>query len=108
MKRRYSKKPSEHLKIAKERIEELFRQADLAFDERPDLSGRYVSLARSISMKYKVKIPSYLKRKFCKHCYSYLRPGKTARVRIAKQRVIYYCNNCRRFMRFAIRKPAKK
>jgi ribonuclease P protein subunit RPR2 len=104
MKTRYWKKPSEHRRIAEERIKELFRQADLAFDERPDLSNRYVEMARKISMKFKVKIPPTLKRKFCKHCYHYLRPGKTCRVRIAKSRVIYYCLKCKNFMRFVIKK----
>lgn len=104
MKSRYWQKPSEHRMIAEERIRELFHQADLAFGERPDLSDRYVQLARKISMKFKVKMPSSLKRKFCKHCYCYLRPGKNCRVRIAKGRVIYYCLKCKNFMRFVIRK----
>jgi ribonuclease P protein subunit RPR2 len=108
MKRRYSKKPSEHIDIAKERIRELFRQAGIAASEdRLDLANRYVTLARKISMRFKVKIPADLKRRFCKHCYRYLIPGKTSRVRIAKTRVIYYCNNCRKFMRFVIRKKKK-
>ncbi|MBU0536450.1 MAG: ribonuclease P, partial [Nanoarchaeota archaeon] len=100
MKHRHSRKPSEHVNIARNRIKELFRQADLAAKDRMDLANRYVTLARKISMKYKVKIPPELRRKFCRHCYKYMLPGKTSRVRIAKQRVIYYCLNCRKFMRF--------
>ncbi|MCX8147389.1 MAG: ribonuclease P [Candidatus Woesearchaeota archaeon] len=104
MKIKHKKKPAEHIRIANERIEELFKQADAVFNKDPSLANRYVYLARKISMKYKVKIPSTLKRKFCKHCYSYLRPGKNCRARIAKHRVVYYCLNCKRFMRFVIKK----
>lgn len=104
MKRRHAKKPSEHTDIAKERIGVLFSQAELAFRKDRALSDRYVYLARRISMRYKVKIPPALKRRFCRHCYRYLKPGVNCRVRLAKGRVIYYCLSCRKFMRFVIRK----
>ena len=105
MKRRHSRKPAEQREIAEERIRELFRQADMMFSRNKALADKYVGLARKIAMKYKVKIPGQLKRKFCKHCYCYLKPGKNCRVRIAKGRVIYYCLECKRFMRFVIKKP---
>ena len=104
MKRKHRKKPADQTRIARERIRKLFDQADKAFDERPDLADRYVELARKISMKYKVRIPPELKKKFCTHCYKYLRPGVNARVRSHKGRVIYYCDNCRKYMRFVIRR----
>lgn len=102
MKRRHSKKPAEQRAIAEERIRELFRQADSMFSRSRKLADRYVELARKISMKYKVRIPRQLKRRFCKHCHCYLKPGVNCRVRIAKGRVIYYCLSCKRFMRFGI------
>ena len=43
--------------IAKERIEILFEQAKESFKSSPSLSNRYVTMARKISMKYKVPIP---------------------------------------------------
>ncbi|MBD3313611.1 ribonuclease P [Candidatus Woesearchaeota archaeon] len=105
MKHKHSRKPAEQIRISKERIEELFRQAEKAAeDSRMDLANRYVTLARKIAMKFKVKIPPKLKRKFCRHCYKYLKPGVNARVRTHKGRVIYYCDNCRNYMRFVIRK----
>ncbi len=90
--------------IAKKRIKELFEEADKVFNKNPKLADRYVELARKISMKTKVRIPGELKRKFCKHCYSYLRPGKNCRVRNYKSRVVYYCENCKKYMRFQIKK----
>src|SRR3989338_9484492 len=91
MKRKYSKKPSEFREIALERIKVLFEQAQLRFKEHPELSNRYAKLARTIAMKYKVRIPSELKRRYCSHCYHFLMPGVNSRVRIQKGRVIIYC-----------------
>ena len=103
MKQKYRKKPALHKKIALERIHELFKQAELRFKEYPGLSDRYVELARKIGMKYKVRIPKELKRRFCKHCYKYLMPGNNCRVRITQSKVVYYCMNCRKYMRFVLK-----
>ena len=100
MKNKYSKKSAEHKRIAKERIEILFRQAKGIFKEDPKLSNRYIHLARKIAMKYKVRIPPNLKRRFCKHCYKYLTPGANCRVRMHQGKVVYYCLSCKKFMRF--------
>ncbi|MBL7054613.1 ribonuclease P [Candidatus Woesearchaeota archaeon] len=100
MKRRYNKKSAEHKKIARERIEVLFKQAKDTFKEDAKLSDRYVHLARKIAMKYKVRIKPELKRRFCKHCYRYLMPGITSRVRMQKGKVVYFCFSCKKFMRF--------
>ena len=86
-------------KIAKERIIQLFEQAALKKDNQ-GLANRYVTLARKISMKYKVRIPSVLKRRFCKHCYQYFVQGKNCRVRTAEGKVVYSCFKCKKFMRF--------
>jgi ribonuclease P protein subunit RPR2 len=82
-------------------INNLFDEAKLIFNENPFLANRYIKLARKNAMKVNLKIPRNLKRKFCKHCYFYLVPGKNCRVRIHKSRVIYYCFNCKKFMRFS-------
>lgn len=108
MKRKYSQKSKKQKEIALERIKILFEQAKQAFRENPKLSDRYVALARKIAMKYKARIPRELKRKFCKHCYSYLRPPVNARVRIQKGKVVYTCFKCKKFMRFPYTKEKKK
>ena len=104
MKTKYQRKPSEHTEIAKERIGELFEQAATAFNEDRALANRYVELARKISMKYKVRIPSELRRRFCKNCNSYLVPSVNCRVRVSKGKLIYYCLECKHFMRFSYRR----
>ena len=90
--------------IAKERIIMLFAQADKAFASNPSLSHRYVTLARKLAMKAKVRIPVELKRKFCKNCYKYLRSGSNARVRTREGKLVIYCLECKKFTRVVLKK----
>ena len=99
---KHKNKPEAQRIIALERINSLFKEAKTTFREQPELSNRYVQLARKLSMKYKVKLPSELKRAFCKHCNTYLVPSKNCRVRIQHRKVIYCCANCKGFMRFPL------
>jgi ribonuclease P protein subunit RPR2 len=85
--------------IAVERMKILFSRAEAEFGEHPELSNRYVELARKISMKVNVPIPRELKRKFCKKCNHYMVPGKNCRVRIGS-RVRYTCLDCGHIMRY--------
>ncbi|MCX6711392.1 MAG: ribonuclease P [Candidatus Woesearchaeota archaeon] len=94
------RKPSQQREIAGQRINELFALAEKEFSCEPLLSNRYVSLAIRISQKYKVPIPSELKRRFCKRCHSYLVPGKNLRVRLQNSHLVYYCLSCKEIMRF--------
>jgi len=96
----HKRKPLEQRRIAIRRIRQLFEQAEVVFKEDPNLSNRYVYLARKIAMKYKVKIPRELKRRFCKHCHVFLVPGVNCRVRLQGSKVVYYCFNCKHYMRF--------
>jgi ribonuclease P protein subunit RPR2 len=85
--------------IAKERIENLFEEAEKEFSKHPERADRYVELARKIAMKTKVRMTDY-RTKFCKHCYKYLKPGANCRVRTKNKKVIYYCMNCKRYIKF--------
>lgn|SRR3989338_1979093 len=98
-KRKHKPKPKPHRDIAMQRITQLFEQAFIRFNEDKNLSNRYVALARKISQKYKVTIPSNLKRQFCKHCYSYLMPGTNCTIRLTGKTITYSCKECRKFMR---------
>ena len=66
------------------------------------LSNRYIEIARKISMRNLTPIPKELKRKFCKHCYRILIPGKTSRVRIQNGKIITYCYHCRKYQRIPL------
>lgn len=90
--------------IALERIKILFKQAKQVFKKNKSLANRYVTLARKIAMKAKIRIPKDLQKQFCKHCYKYLVPGVNCRVRTVNKKLVYYCLNCKRYMRFPIKK----
>jgi ribonuclease P protein subunit RPR2 len=87
-------------KIALERIKTLFKEAEKQFNELPEYSDRYVKLARQLSMKYKVPIPRELKKRFCRRCYSYLKPGKNQRIRSQKDKMVYTCLECGHIKRY--------
>lgn len=90
----------EERRIALERIKTLFSEAR----KSEKYADRYVELARKIAMKARVRIPSEFKRRFCKHCYSYFRPGKNCRVRAVRGKLIAYCFKCRKYSRFVYKK----
>jgi len=93
-----TKKPFWHAgaeKIALERIEILFAQAEKEFASgRPDLANRYVELARKIGMKTNTTIPPPLKKRFCRHCHAFLVQGKNAETRLVKRILVVKCGAC--------------
>ncbi len=93
---RSRRKPSELLQIANERIEILFSRAEEEFALHPELSDRYVEIARDIAKKFNIHIPPELRRKFCKKCGSYLVPGKNLTVRLLskEKKVVRRCKAC--------------
>ena len=97
-KKRISK--TEQKIIANRRITTLFEIAEKnALSGELNRSNRYVEIARKISMKNLTPIPKIYKRRYCKHCYSYLLPTITCRVRIHRGRVIVFCNKCGKYSR---------
>lgn len=90
--------------IARRRIEKLFIMAEeAALQNRFNLANRYVEIARKISMRYLVQIPKRFKRCFCKNCYRYMLPGRTARIRINHGKIVVFCFNCKKISRFIIK-----
>lgn len=85
---------------ANEKILFFFSKAREVFPDDPALANRYVSLARKQAMRHKIRLPRELRRLFCRHCYRLLVPGKTVRIRTHRGKVVYFCLNCRKFMRF--------
>ena len=94
------------VQIAKHRIKKLFSEADKIFPKSPKLADRYIEMARKIAMKLNIPFLKSQKRKFCKHCYSYLKPGTNSRIRIHKSRIITYCKICKKYTRIPL-KPKK-
>ncbi len=85
--------------MAKQRIERLFELADSEFKIHPERSDRYVSLARRIGMRYRVRLPTELRQKTCKHCHRYLVQGITARTRLLGTHIATTCLACGKQMR---------
>ena len=104
--RRSRKKPGEQIQIAKERIAILFSLAEKEFPKHPELSNRYVEIARKINMKFNVPIPGNLKKRFCKECKNYIVYGRNARVRLNSERkyVLITCLNCGNKMKYGYSK----
>ncbi len=85
-------KKQEIRKIALQRVEQLFVEAE----KNPEMGNRYVALARRIAMKVELPLPSKYKRRFCKFCYAYFRPGNF-RSRIKDKVLITYCLKCKKY-----------
>lgn len=95
--------------IALQRIERLFELAE-ADARKKDVKARsrgdrYVQLAREIGMRYRVRIPSHLKMRICRGCYSFLIPGKNARVRLRGDYITTTCLKCGTQMRRPYKAP---
>ena len=91
-------------KLAKAEIRELFESAKKVFKTSSAMANKQVAKARRLAMKHKLAIPNEFKRRFCKHCYSYLVPGVNVRIRTQKSRVVYSCLKCKKFTRFVLKK----
>ncbi len=100
MKKKYAKKRDQNKATAKEHMASLLKQAEEIFNKNKTLANRYVKLAREIAMKFKCRFTSEQRRKFCKHCYSFLMPNKNCRVRTRDGMLIHYCLECKNYNRY--------
>jgi len=89
-------KPEYQIKIAKERIGILIDHAVNASKDNPKMARRYYRLAKKIGMRYNVRMPKHLKRRFCKYCFSYLESGW----RFKKGRMYITCSVCGKIIRY--------
>jgi ribonuclease P protein subunit RPR2 len=90
--------------IASDRIRKLFEQAELSFKEHPELSKRYVVLARKLSTRYKVRFTVGQKKLFCKKCNSYLKNGINSRIRLEHGKIVQTCLECKEVRRIVYKK----
>ncbi|HID60419.1 MAG TPA: ribonuclease P [Hadesarchaea archaeon] len=81
-------------KIAVKRIEHLFKLAEETFKLYPERADRYVRLSWKLKTRYNIKLPLHLKRKFCKKCLCFWKPGTSCRVRLRSERVVMTCLKC--------------
>ncbi|MFW9896609.1 MAG: ribonuclease P protein component 4 [Candidatus Thorarchaeota archaeon] len=95
-------------KIAKRRMLYLFQRAHDVFPENPDLSNRYVYLARRYAQRAKVSIPLIWKRRICNKCKKFLYPGINCRTRMKSHKgkgshVSLTCFECNHITRYFIK-----
>ncbi len=105
------KKPEKWQKIAMKRVKELLELADERYEDEKlrGYSHKYVKLAWSYVLKYKLKLSKEDKDRFCKKCLHFLKPGKNYRVRSYRGRVIKTCLECGHVKRVPIeRKKARE
>ena len=95
------KRKLEQKKIAKERINELFRLAEASFAKHPERSHRYAQLIRKLQLKYKIKLPLKVKRRICKKCNKFLKPGFNCKVRSKEGKLIIHCLECKNMMKIS-------
>ena len=86
----------EKSKIAKERIEILFKLAEEEFTKHPDRSKRYLELIDKLRTKVNLRLTKEQKKRFCKKCHSYWIEGKTVEItkNAKNQPDIYFCKVC--------------
>ncbi len=86
--------------IASKRIDILFDLAEVeAKAHNQHRANRYVELARKIGMRYNVRVPTRYRRRYCKHCHSYLLPSVTSRVRVRRKKIVIFCETCGGYIR---------
>ena len=102
------RKKKEERKIAFERINVLFSLADkYAQQGKTQRANRYAQLAWKIGMRYNVTLPGYLKRRYCRGCHTFLRPGVNCRVRLTGDRITMACGSCGRQYRYPFLKERR-
>lgn len=79
--------------FARSRIEKLLQLAKEYLETDEVLSKRYVTLARRIAMRHRIKLGNKL---FCKKCGILFVFGKTVKARTSKGRVLRICLKCNR------------
>jgi ribonuclease P protein subunit RPR2 len=82
------------IKIARERIEILFNEAEKELSHHPERSNRYVQMARNLAQKYNLKIQGSWRGRICKNCHSFLRPGLNSQVRLSDTSLRVKCLKC--------------
>jgi ribonuclease P protein subunit RPR2 len=104
MRKKFKGTKKQQQKLALVEVKEILGKAKEFFETKPDLAHKYAKKARRTALKYKLRLPLIHKIKICKNCHSFLLPGKNLRVRTQRGHVVYYCLECKKFMRFVYKK----
>ena len=101
---RFDRLKRQRQEIAAGRIELLMVEASKKGAEHDFRhAARYATLARSIGMRYNVRLTKPEKLVLCKACGAYLRPGINLRVRLGRRTLTRTCLECGHVKRIPIR-----
>jgi len=102
---------NETRQIALQRIHILFRLAKEKIREEPELAQRYVTIARRIAMRTKLRLPTEYRRMVCRHCKSFIYPSVNCRVRVQQRRephMVITCQVCGKITRIPLKSRNRK
>jgi ribonuclease P protein subunit RPR2 len=92
---RRGRRTREMAAIATERMAILMRlAAQSASSGEPASANRYAGLARTLGMRYNIRLPADFKRRLCPSCGSYLVAGRNLRVRLRPGKAVWTCLKC--------------
>ena len=92
-----------------ERMQILVHKAISNARKNPELAQRQASLAKRLSMKYRVRMPYELRMSFCKKCKKFIAPAINARIPLGRsdvKSIRITCNFCNHTYRKIIIKKA--
>lgn len=107
--RRLRKKKRERAKLRDLVVQRIERALDFAFkiyNSYPDYAVKAVKQAQRLAQKARVRIPTRLRRRFCRKCGMPFVGSSTFSVRVRQNRathVVLRCRNCGFIRRFYIR-----
>ena len=81
-------------KVARERIDILMELAESTFNDDRSLAHRYAGLSKKIAMRHAMSLPDRWKRRICKKCGAFLKPGANCKVRTYQGAVNVLCLDC--------------
>jgi ribonuclease P protein subunit RPR2 len=95
------------IKIAEERMEILFHQAEEELSHHPERSHRYAKMARNIAQKYNLKNQPHWNTRQCKSCHKFLKPGFNSQIRLTNSSIRIKCLECGEIRRIPYIKEKK-
>ena len=85
----------------KRQVVSLLIKADEVISNDIEKAQYLAKQARKIQMKTRIKFPPEWKKRFCKHCKSFLYPGINSRVRLSSTNkvIAIKCDHCGKYSR---------
>ena len=84
--------------VARQRVKQLLELARKVYGDGAKLAEGYVARARKIAQKHRFSISS---KEYCKACGAPRIPGKTLRVRVKSQTLLYTCLACNKVKKYS-------